>query len=158
MTRNREPRCESLPRWGKGSLREEGTFRFAGLPCSLEFSSLSKLMTTSSHLVRFRFLAFFLISVVTVLMTGCESPSDIVRDIRKNLDAFRASPNTADLDKLEKSFKRIDAVIKDLEAQEDWAQADLFRRQVMMLRPEYRASREAFLKWSENQAAGASNE
>jgi len=115
-------------------------------------------MTTSSHLVRFRFLAFFLISVVTVLMTGCESPSDIVRDIRKNLDAFRASPNNIDLDRLEKSFKRIDAVIKDLEAQEDWAQADLFRRQVMMLRPEYRASREAFLKWSENQAAGASNE
>ncbi len=99
-----------------------------------------------------------LISVAAVVITGCDSPSDIVRDIRKNLDAFRASPNNVDLDRLEKSFKRIDAVIKDLESQEDWAQADLFRRQVMMLRPEYRASREAFLKWSENQAAGASNE
>gem|GEM_PF-1021945 len=158
MTRNREPRCESLPRWGKGSLREEGTFRFAGLPCRDEFSSLSVVMTTSSRLLHLRFLATLLISVATVAITGCDSPSDIVRDIRKNLDAFRASPNNIDLDRLEKSFKRIDAVIKDLEAQEDWAQADLFRRQVMMLRPEYRASREAFLKWSENQAAGASNE
>jgi hypothetical protein len=54
---------------------------------------------------------------------------------------------------LEKCFVRIDAVIKDLEAEEDFAQADLFRRQAMMLRQEYRASREAYLKWTQDQTS-----
>jgi hypothetical protein len=48
---------------------------------------------------------------------------------------------------------KIDAAIKDLEAKEDLAQADLFRRQAMTLRYEYRAMRAAFIKWSEEQAA-----
>jgi hypothetical protein len=48
---------------------------------------------------------------------------------------------------------KIDSAIKDLEAKEDLAQADLFRRQAMTLRYEYRAMRAAFIKWSEEQAA-----
>lgn len=103
-----------------------------------------------------------LIGAATVTLTGCDSPAGRVREIRKNLDSFRSSPNPAQLERLEKSFVRIDAVIKDLEAKEDFAQADLFRRQAMMLRLEYRASREAFLKWSQDQlskqASGVSNE
>ena len=95
-----------------------------------------------------------LIVASAVILTGCDSPEGMVREIRKKLDAFRASPNRTELERLEKSFTRIDAVIKDLEAKEDFAQADLFRRQAMMLRYEYRASREAFLKWSENQSSG----
>ena len=77
----------------------------------------------------------------------------MVREIRKNLDAFRANPNPAQLERLENSFVKIDGAIKDLEAKEDFAQADLFRRQAMMLRHEYRASREAYLKWSQNQVS-----
>ncbi len=110
-------------------------------------------MTTSSHLQRLRLVAVSLIGVAAVILTGCDTPAGRVREIRKNLDTFRASPNRAQIDRLEKSFVRIDALIKDLEAKEDFAQADLFRRQAMMLRQEYRASREAFLKWSQDQTS-----
>ncbi len=109
------------------------------------------MVTTSSHLLRL--LVVSLIGAAAVILTGCDSPAGMVREIRKNLDVFRASPNTAQLERLEKCFVRIDAVIKDLEAEEDFAQADLFRRQAMMLRHEYRASREAYLKWNQDQAS-----
>jgi hypothetical protein len=42
---------------------------------------------------------------------------------------------------------------QDFEAKGDLAQADLFRRQAMTLRYEYRAMRKAFLKWSEEQSS-----
>jgi hypothetical protein len=109
-------------------------------------------MTTSSHLLRLRLLVVSLIGAVAVILTGCDSPAGMVREIRKNLDAFRASPNPAQLERLENSFVKIDGAIKDLEAKEDFAQADLFRRQAMMLRHEYRASREAYRKWTQDQA------
>jgi t-SNARE complex subunit (syntaxin) len=110
-------------------------------------------MTTSSHLLRLRWIVFSLIAAAAVILTGCDSPAGMVREIRKNLDAFRSSPNPAQLERLEKSFVRIDAAIKDLEGKEDFAQADLFRRQAMMLCHEYRASREAYLKWNQDQAS-----
>jgi hypothetical protein len=77
----------------------------------------------------------------------------MIRDIRKDLDAFKASPSEAELEKVEKSFVKIDAAIKDLEAKEDLAQADLFRRQAMTLRYEYRAMHAAYLTWKQEQAA-----
>ena len=76
----------------------------------------------------------------------------MIRDIRQNLDAFKASPSDAALEKVEKSFVKIDAAIKDLEAKEDLAQADLFRRQAMTLRYEYRAMHAAYLTWKQEQA------
>jgi predicted nucleic acid-binding Zn-ribbon protein len=76
----------------------------------------------------------------------------MIRDIRKDLDAFKASPSEAELEKVEKSFVKIDAAIKDLEAKEDLAQADLFRRQAMTLRYEYRAMHAAYLTWKQEQA------
>lgn len=77
----------------------------------------------------------------------------MIRDIRKNLDAFKASPSDAALEKVEKSFVKIDAAIKDLEAKEDLAQVDLFRRQAMTLRYEYRAMHAAYRTWKQEQAA-----
>ena len=110
-------------------------------------------MTTSSLLARFRFCSVLILGTAVVCLVGCDSPGGTIREIRKNLDAFKAAPSQPALEKLEKSFVKIDAAIKDLEAKEDLAQADLFRRQAMTLRYEYRAMRAAFIKWSEEQAA-----
>ena len=77
----------------------------------------------------------------------------MIREIRENLDAFKANPAEAKLEALEQSFSRIDAAIKSLEAREDHAQADLFRRQAITLRQEYRAVRSAYAKWREEQDA-----
>ena len=94
-----------------------------------------------------------LIGLAALCVAGCDSPGGTIREIRKNLDSFKAAPSQLALEKLEKSFVKIDVAIKDLEAKEDFAQADLFRRQAMTLRYEYRAMRAAFIKWSEEQAA-----
>jgi hypothetical protein len=110
-------------------------------------------MTTSSHLVRFRLLAGLLSGVVAFVLLGCDSPGGTIREIRKGLDAFKAAPSQAALEKIDKSFVKIDAAIKEFEAREDFAQADLFRRQAMTLRYEYLAMRAAFLKWSEEQSS-----
>ena len=103
-----------------------------------------------------------LIGLAALCVAGCDSPGGTIREIRKNLDSFKAAPSQLALEKLEKSFVKIDVAIKDLEAKEDLAQADLFRRQAMTLRYEYRAMRAAFVKWSEEQsvkqAAGGSGE
>ena len=119
-------------------------------------------MTTSSLLVWFRLLVVLLSGAAAFCLVGCDSPGGTIREIRKNLDAFKAAPSQPALEKLEKSCVKIDGAIKDLEAKEDLAQADLFRRQAMTLRYEYRAMRAAFIKWSEEQAArqpaGASGE
>ena len=110
-------------------------------------------MTTSSLFVRFRLRAFLLTGMAALCIASCDSPGGTIREIRKNLDALKAAPSQPALEKLEKSFVKIDAAIKDLEAKEDLAQADLFRRQAMTLRHEYRAMRMAFIKWSEEQSA-----
>ena len=110
-------------------------------------------MTTSSLLVWFRLLVVLLSGAAVFCLVGCDSPGGTIREIRKNLDAFKAAPSQPALEKLEKSFVKIDIAIKDLESKEDLAQADLFRRQAMTLRYEYRVMRAAFIKWSEEQAA-----
>jgi len=110
-------------------------------------------MTISSHFVWFRLLVVWLCAATAFSLAGCDSPGGTIRDIRKNLDAFKISPSDPALEKLEKSFIKIDTAIKDFEAKGDLAQADLFRRQAMTLRYEYRAMRNAFLKWSEEQSS-----
>jgi len=119
-------------------------------------------MTTSSHLVWFRLWLVLLIGLTALFVAGCDSPGGTIREIRQNLDAFKANPSAPALEKLEKSFLKIDAAIKNLESKEDLAQADLFRRQAMTLRYEYRAMRAAFIKWNEEQSskqsAGGSGE
>lgn len=111
-------------------------------------------MTTSSLLPDwFRFSAALLLGMAVLCVAGCDSPGGMIRDIRKNLDAFKASPSDAALETIEKSFTKIDAAIKDFEAKEDLAQADLFRRQAMTLRYEYRAMRAAYFTWKQEQRA-----
>jgi len=114
-------------------------------------------MTTSSHLVWFRLLAVLLSGAAAFALLGCDSPGGTIREIRKGLDAFKAAPSQAALEKIEKSFVKIDVAVKDFEAKEDFAQADLFRRQAMTLRYEYLAMRAAFLKWSEEQSSRKSS-
>lgn len=111
-------------------------------------------MTTPSHVSRFRRIAVLFLLAVLFCLTGCDSPEGTIREIRKNLDSFKASPNEVKLDELEKSFRSIDAAVKDLEEKEDFAQADLFRRQAMTLRYEFLAMKTAFLKWREGQSVG----
>jgi len=90
----------------------------------------------------------------TFFQAGCDSSAGTIREIRTNLDVFKTTPNMSTLEALDKSFAKIDAEIKVFEASNDMIQADLFRRQAMTMRYEYRATRMAFLKWSEEQRSG----
>ena len=109
-------------------------------------------MTTSSLLARLYLIFVLVVGGASLCLTGCDSPARTIREIRQNIDDFRAAPSQASLDVIDRSFVKIDAVIKDFETKEDFAQADLFRRQALTLRYEYRAMREAYLKWKEDQA------
>jgi len=110
-------------------------------------------MTTSSLPVRF--CAVLIAGMALFFMVGCDSPGGTIHDIRKNLDAFKAKPSEALLERMEKSFVNIDADIKDFEDRGDLAQADLYRRQAMMLRQEYRALRGAYNAWKAGQVVPA---
>lgn len=146
-------RCSTFPPPTRKDVpRREIFLRFASLPLVGEFSSLSGRMTISSHPLHSCLRVVALAVVAVLLLTACDSPQGIIREIRGNLDAFKANPGDSSLKAVEESFSRIDAVIKDLEEREDHAQADLFRRQAMTLRYEYRAMRSVFLKWREEQS------
>lgn len=84
-------------------------------------------------------------------LAACERPGDTVREIRENLEVFKAEPNMLTLEKLDASFDKIEAQIRDLEEKGDTVQADLFRRQALTLRYEYRSIRREFIRWSEEQ-------
>ena len=99
-------------------------------------------------------LATGLLSLLAALtLSSCDRPAGLVRKIRTDLDSFQKNPTQATLAELDASFQEIDGLIREFEAREDFAQADLYRRQAMTMRYEYRATRQAFLKWSEEQAA-----
>lgn len=109
-------------------------------------------MTTSSlRPFRSRFAAISA-CLCAIVLAGCDSPESTVREIRENLNAFQRQPNIITLDTLDKSFKKIDAQIRDLEARERIDEADLYRRQAMLMREEYRQTRINFLKWSQRQS------
>jgi len=109
-------------------------------------------MTTSSLLARLYSISVLVVGVALLCLTGCDSPARTIRETRRNIDDFKAAPSQASLEVIDRSFVKIDAVIKDFESKEDFAQADLFRRQALTLRYEYRAMRAAYLKWKEDQA------
>lgn len=90
-----------------------------------------------------------------VLLAGCDSPDKTMVEIRENLNAFQRQPNIITLDTLSKSFKKIDDQIRELEARERIEEADLYRRQAMLMREEYRQTRIEFLKWSQRQSQKA---
>jgi hypothetical protein len=110
-------------------------------------------MTISSLPTPLRVLLIVLTSLAAFWLSGCDSPTGTIREIRKNLDTFKKTPNMDTLARLDKSFTKIDTQIKAFEAKQDAVQADLFRRQAMTMRYEYLATRMAFLKWCEEQSA-----
>ena len=94
---------------------------------------------------------------ILLLVGACSRPSAIhpevetIREIERNLESFKANPNMATLETLDKSFDKIQAQIDALKAQGDTVQADLYRRQAFTLRYEYRAVRREFIRWSNEQ-------
>ncbi len=95
---------------------------------------------------------FFLLCLLLGMgLAGCDSPGGTIREIRSNLDLFKKHPNMVTLELLDKSFAKIESQIKEMEDKGDTVQADLFRRQALTLRYEYRAVRQTFIKWSEEQ-------
>ena len=92
-----------------------------------------------------------LLGFLAAALAACDSPGGTIREIRANLELFKNSPNMLTLEKLDASFDKIEAQIRDLEAKGDIVQADLFRRQALTLRYEYRSIRREFIRWSEEQ-------
>jgi len=95
--------------------------------------------------------------LLAAALAACDTPAHTIKELRTNLDTFQKAPNMATLERLDQSFDKIDAQIRELESKGDAVQADLFRRQAMTMRYEYRSTRMAFLKWAEEQAALKTN-
>ncbi len=85
-------------------------------------------------------------------MAGCDSPDKTLVEIRENLTAFQRQPNIITLDKLSKSFKKMDEHLESLKARERTDEADLYFRQAKLMREEYLQTRNNFLKWSQRQS------
>jgi hypothetical protein len=92
-----------------------------------------------------------LMVLMVLLLGACERPGDTIREIRENLEVFKTNPNELTLEQLDASFDKIEAQIRGLEEKGDTVQADLFRRQALTLRYEYRSIRREFIRWSEEQ-------
>jgi hypothetical protein len=92
-----------------------------------------------------------LLGFLAAMLGACETPGGTIREIRANLEVFKDTPNMLTLEKLDASFDKIEAQIRDLEEKGDIVQADLFRRQALTLRYEYRSIRREFIRWSEEQ-------
>jgi hypothetical protein len=92
-----------------------------------------------------------LLGVLAAVLAACDTPGGTIREIRSNLEVFKKTPNMLTLEKLDASFDKIEAQIRELEQKGDIVQADLFRRQALTLRYEYRSIRREFIRWSEEQ-------
>lgn len=87
--------------------------------------------------------------LLALALAACERPGETIREIRNNLEVFKTTPNRLTLEQLDASFDKIEAQLRELEAKGDTVQADLFRRQALTLRYEYRLVRREFIRWSE---------
>lgn len=92
-----------------------------------------------------------LLVAVLFLLAACNRPDDTIREIKQKLEIFKANPNMATLEDLDKSFDKIQAQIDAMQAKGDAVQADLYKRQAFTLRYEYRAVRREFIRWSNEQ-------
>jgi hypothetical protein len=92
-----------------------------------------------------------LAGLIAFVLAACGRPGDTIREIRDNLEVFKTNPNMLTLEQLDSSFDKIEGQIRELEAKGDTVQADLFRRQALTLRYEYRSVRREFIRWSEEQ-------
>ncbi|MCX6974186.1 MAG: hypothetical protein NTZ94_07775 [Verrucomicrobia bacterium] len=108
-------------------------------------------MTTPSLTLFFRFGSLFLVMAL-FLLTGCDSPSSRIQEIKRNLDIFKRSPNQQTKEALEKSFAKMEVQIQELEAKGDTVQFDLFRRQAFTLRYDFHSTLLAIAKWNAEEA------
>ena len=103
-------------------------------------------MTTSSRTLFFRFGSLLLLMALC-LITGGDSPSSRIQEIKRNLDAFKRSPNKETKEALEKSFAKMEVQVQELEAKGDTVQYDLFRRQSFTLRYDFHSTLLAIAKF-----------
>lgn len=108
-------------------------------------------MTTPSRTLLFRFGSLFLV-IALCLLTGCDSPSSRIQEIKLNLDTFKRYPNQQTKEALEKSFAKMEVQIQELEAKGDTVQFDLFRRQAFTLRYDFHSTLLAIAKWNAEEA------
>lgn len=97
-------------------------------------------------------LAALAVCFLLTFMAGCDSPDKTLVEIRENLNAFQRQPNIITLDKLSKSFKKMDEHLEKLKARDRTDEADLYFRQAKLMREEYLQTRNNFLKWSQRQS------
>jgi hypothetical protein len=109
-------------------------------------------MTTSSVFSTLRLLTSIGLSVASLTLTGCDSPAESVREIKRNLEKFQKEPSLQTKEALGKSFVKIEGQIKALEAK-DTVSADLYRRQALTLLYEFHSTLIALSKWHEEQEA-----
>lgn len=98
---------------------------------------------------------FFVLALCFVV--GCDSPSSTIREIRRNLDTFKSSPNLQTKEALEKSFAKMEVQIQELEAKGDTVQYDLFRRQSFTLRYDFHSTLLEIAKWNSEEAERRAN-
>ena len=69
-----------------------------------------------------------LLVAVLFLLAACNRPDDTIREIKQKLEIFKANPNMATLEDLDKSFDKIQAQIDAMQAKGDAVQADRLGR------------------------------
>jgi Skp family chaperone for outer membrane proteins len=86
-----------------------------------------------------RILGGFLV-VVTVFLTGCDSPQRTIGSLRQEIADFKAEPNAVKQAKIEENFAKLDRQIQQEAAKNEDA-AGALRREYASLQGEYQAAR-----------------
>ena len=114
-------------------------------------------MTTPSLSPFTRIVGSLFFVLALCFLVGCDSPSSTIREIRRNLDTFKSSPNLETKEALEKSFAKMEVQIQELEAKGDTVQYDLFRRQSFTLRYDFHSTLLEIAKWNSEEAEPRAN-
>lgn len=89
---------------------------------------------------------------MVLALAGCDAPGGKVAEVRANLEAFREDPTSETKAALEKSLDELDAMVAKFGEEGDFVQGDLYRRQAIALRSEYRTVFNEMLKWHAKRA------
>lgn len=87
-----------------------------------------------------------------LVLAACEDPGRKVGEVRADLEAFRSDPTPETKAALEKSLEELDGMVARFEEEGDFVQGDLYRRQAIALRAEYRTVFNEMLKWHARRA------
>lgn len=87
--------------------------------------------------------SLFLISFIllSVFLSGCDSPKRTVEMARKQLAEYKAAPSDTKQAAIEESLAKLDMQIARLEKKGNTAQADFYRKQAASLRSDFQAMR-----------------